>query len=413
MSITSALFLSVITLALISAFLFIQHEINALKNQFGVDVPSSKSSLNRKIPKTSKQESKANPESGVYLYSEENEVKLLEEDDYGEKRKSNFRAAPNIFTVNARPGKITSDVEEAVEEDDYSKRETKFVQADSKVSETSHLAMAKSEGDITSPNSSPNIEGAHDIKNQIAISLKNKTVVEIEMLELINKLKTSVRAMRWAKTVMSRNETAILQTTRLQNVTRCFLLSRYGPGPYFVEMTLEFPEVMMEEVEGLKETEAIRTIVIEMAPIEWLPHAVFTVTRSFSHFPRFFRSTLMSNHALIISFSHHSLPAIHSLLIASHAVSFWRSCARTKEASSAATLHTCCRSVSNAPLLDFGLDVSVVAIAFISGATTPASILMVTVTAAAAAGACGIHTTSFLRLTNYQRPPSAPSSKEV
>ena len=49
-------------------------------------------------------------------------------------------------------------------------------------------------------------------------------------------------------------------------------------GPYHVEMQLKFPDVMISSNEELKQNMGDETIVIELAPVLLLPHAVFTVS---------------------------------------------------------------------------------------------------------------------------------------
>lgn len=109
--------------------------------------------------------------------------------------------------------------------------------------------------------------------------IRNRTKDAIDLEQSINIIKETVRTLRKNRVVMSLNGTAIAMTSKLQNMTRCYLLSQYGPiEPYKVEMILRFPETMTNKHKQLAVIEGIGKIVIEMAPLELLPHAVYTVS---------------------------------------------------------------------------------------------------------------------------------------
>lgn len=101
----------------------------------------------------------------------------------------------------------------------------------------------------------------------------NKTFFLDKYIQRIEELKFQVKNMRKSGTIMSRNLTAVSLTTRLQNITRSFLLCKYGQNPYIVEMKIRFPQLMITENNISKIT---RIISIELAPIDYLPYAVFT-----------------------------------------------------------------------------------------------------------------------------------------
>lgn len=108
---------------------------------------------------------------------------------------------------------------------------------------------------------------------------------ELEKLRTyIEEEKNIIKNMRQSKIVISRDESAIQHTDRLKNLTRCYLLLQYGPPPYIVEMKLQFPKVMIDRLDTLKDTNGQKVIVIELAPLEYIPYAVYTfleIVRSF------------------------------------------------------------------------------------------------------------------------------------
>lgn len=84
---------------------------------------------------------------------------------------------------------------------------------------------------------------------------------------------------------MSRNETAIQAMKELQEITRCYLLSKYGKAhpTNLIAMKIQFPSVMIEANPHLRDcltSQNTRTVFIELAPMMMLPHAFYTVISS-------------------------------------------------------------------------------------------------------------------------------------
>lgn len=104
----------------------------------------------------------------------------------------------------------------------------------------------------------------------------NKTLSNLKVRTVIDNRKELIRTMRQDKVVMSKDPAAIRLTNELQNITRCYLLSQYGVQPYHVEMIIKFPSVMTDKIEELKSNDGIRKLLIELAPIEYIPYSVFT-----------------------------------------------------------------------------------------------------------------------------------------
>ena len=119
--------------------------------------------------------------------------------------------------------------------------------------------------------------------NNIArkLEISNNSVVRTALETKVTQLKQSVKELRGSKKVlMPIDPEAVNLTTELQNVTRCLLFLKYGIGPHLVRMVLKFPKSMQEE-KFLKELSPDNVtlsiaVIIELAPENWLPHAVFT-----------------------------------------------------------------------------------------------------------------------------------------
>lgn len=58
-------------------------------------------------------------------------------------------------------------------------------------------------------------------------------------------------------------------------VSFCFYFFRFGPGPHYVEISVLLPH--------LDESQNNRTFIIEMAPLDYMPHAVHLFLEQVSH----------------------------------------------------------------------------------------------------------------------------------
>lgn len=109
----------------------------------------------------------------------------------------------------------------------------------------------------------------------------NITAIEFNLLRHINELKALVKEIRSKKVVMPVDPIAINLTTTLQNVTRCYLLSRYGgQNRYIISMELKFPKVMLDSIQQLQywtSNTSVLTVFVELAPLTLLPHSFHTV----------------------------------------------------------------------------------------------------------------------------------------
>lgn len=107
-----------------------------------------------------------------------------------------------------------------------------------------------------------------------------------KVLNSINDLKNKIKTLRASKVIMSRDTTALELISDLQYLTRCYILSRYGSGPFIIEMVLQFPNVMMSSIVALQRSNGTETISFELAPIDYLPHAVYTILEIVSSFKK-------------------------------------------------------------------------------------------------------------------------------
>ena len=82
--------------------------------------------------------------------------------------------------------------------------------------------------------------------------------------------------------VMETDHLAQERIQAVQSSIRKFLILKYGAGPYYVKMVLQFPNSMLHEAStgGLKGSAAAATpreeeIIIELAPIDYVPYSVY------------------------------------------------------------------------------------------------------------------------------------------
>lgn len=96
---------------------------------------------------------------------------------------------------------------------------------------------------------------------------------ELEATE--SELRGVVSAMKRKKVVMETDSAALEAISKLQQATQELLVARYGEtknGKYLVEMEVRFPSMMPD---ATKDTPSTGVILIETAPIELMPHAVY------------------------------------------------------------------------------------------------------------------------------------------
>lgn len=142
-----------------------------------------------------------------------------------------------------------------------------------KIDSLSHALLSMKDRYLSSSKPNKTLQ----IKRKRRVNTSNQLNMTL-FLNRIDVLKEQVRILRASKVIMPWNATALALTNKLQFVTHCYLLAKYGPGPYIIEMTLQFPECMINASERLKNNLGIEKLTIELAPIDWLPHAVFTVS---------------------------------------------------------------------------------------------------------------------------------------
>jgi hypothetical protein len=94
-------------------------------------------------------------------------------------------------------------------------------------------------------------------------------------MENIQKQLKTLREMKSKGIVMEMDQTALTQIRELQESIRTEILQKYGPPPYIIQMTLEFPESMREPTTENINCQDLETITIQLASIEHVPYSVY------------------------------------------------------------------------------------------------------------------------------------------
>lgn len=94
------------------------------------------------------------------------------------------------------------------------------------------------------------------------------------MEKIQNELKT-LREMKSNGIVMETDQNALTLIQAFQESIRTELLQKYGPPPYIIQMTLEFPEIMREPTAESINCQDLETITIQLASIEHVPYSVY------------------------------------------------------------------------------------------------------------------------------------------
>jgi len=91
---------------------------------------------------------------------------------------------------------------------------------------------------------------------------------EDDLAKMEKEARDKVRKLKAGGMIMETDPKAKEPIEKLQKVTRALILRRYGKPPFRVEMEVKFPAIMPDNPPG--------RILIELAPIELVPHVVFT-----------------------------------------------------------------------------------------------------------------------------------------
>jgi hypothetical protein len=101
----------------------------------------------------------------------------------------------------------------------------------------------------------------------------------VDLVSLQTKMTGMIEELRNMKfiqdIVMETDATAQAKIKETQAVIRQFLVQKYGPDPYRVEMKLQFPASMPPPAPLAPGQSDVATIVIELAPIEHVPYSVY------------------------------------------------------------------------------------------------------------------------------------------
>lgn len=152
---------------------------------------------------------------------------------------------------------------------------------------------------IAKLNPPPSPEKVNEIENKVR-SVQDQDLEKLEK-SMLSKIE-EIRTMKFKENVVIENsEIAQSKIRSAQSEIRQFLLQKYGPGPYYVQMKLKFPETIplkkahlrgnsaidAATVESIQEQYREESILIELAPIEHVPYSVYffleNVIQGFHH----------------------------------------------------------------------------------------------------------------------------------
>lgn len=100
-------------------------------------------------------------------------------------------------------------------------------------------------------------------------AVSDPKVALADLLKQCNDKISEIRTMKSKGVVIETSSEAKGRISLLQPLLRNYITSKYGSEPYFVEMTLKFPE-SMPDAEG-----SVKKIHIKLAPIRLVPYSVF------------------------------------------------------------------------------------------------------------------------------------------
>lgn len=79
-----------------------------------------------------------------------------------------------------------------------------------------------------------------------------------------------IRAIKKSGRVIEKDSEAQTKIPKVQELIRTYVTGKYGPGPHMIEMDITLPNYLTAPKGGQK-----ATLLIEMAPIEYLPYTVY------------------------------------------------------------------------------------------------------------------------------------------
>lgn len=119
---------------------------------------------------------------------------------------------------------------------------------------------------------------SHDTLLEESLNLAKEQIMELHMMKYESHL------------VMETDPYAQERIRAAQSSIRKFLILKYGAGPYYVKMVLQFPDSMMQDATsgGLKGSNSLATlreeeIIIELAPIDYVPYSVYMFLEKIVH----------------------------------------------------------------------------------------------------------------------------------
>lgn len=114
-------------------------------------------------------------------------------------------------------------------------------------------------------------EVKQNLRKQGAVSAPGEGGPEAELQASVDAQLAKIRHMKFQEhIVMEKDENAKIEIVKLQDMLRKLLRMQYGPGPYRVEMKLQFPQSMAQPVLPQEQS-----IIIDLAPVNLVPYSVY------------------------------------------------------------------------------------------------------------------------------------------
>jgi hypothetical protein len=119
-------------------------------------------------------------------------------------------------------------------------------------------------------------------QQQPPLQLSHTALIEDSLVEAKGRI-NELRVMKYEDHVVMESDPLAQDRIRTtQTSIRKFLTLKYGPGPYYVKMVLQFPDSMMHKdlpgnLKGSQLDAPLRQeeIIIELAPIDYVPYSVY------------------------------------------------------------------------------------------------------------------------------------------
>jgi len=154
------------------------------------------------------------------------------------------------------------------------------------------IELAKIE-DHTLQDNANNIQAGSEKENPVIkkeealaqVTTPKETKVQDSSIPTVDEIEQQITKLRHMKfqdhLVMETNALALTEIAKLQSMLRPYLLHKYGPEPYHVEMELKFPVSMISS--SSSEKKESESIVFELAPLQYVPYSVYYMLNIIEH----------------------------------------------------------------------------------------------------------------------------------